>query len=223
LGAPDVVMTLPAEVSLAAGAVERTEEFRLPATALEGRAIRAIDLMPGTPAMVRRAIFLVTPPSNERSDADSVIGLWSPARDTTPAGDDAAFWFPKGGALVARVTYRKTWKYENTVMTDRSKVGIYFAGESPGNRRIDALAVAGSRTIDEDLQAVAVRSEISAGNAGDARAIAATPDGSRILLVRFVAQREWPQRFWYAQPVALPRGTRIESNAPIVIDVVRAR
>jgi hypothetical protein len=224
LGPPDVVMALPSDVTLAAGVVERTEEFRLSAPALQGRAIRAIDLMPGTPAMVRRAIFLATvapAASHEPGDADAVIGVWSPARDTTPAGNGAAFWFPKGGELVARVWYRKTWKYENTAMTDRSSVGIYFADASRGDRRIDAIAVAGSHTIDEDLEAIAVRSEITTADTGDVRAVAVMPDGTRALLVRFTAQREWPQRFWYAQPVALPRGTKIESSLPIVLDVVR--
>ena len=108
--------------------------------------------------------------------------------------------------LLARVTYRKTWKYENSAMTDRSAVGIYFANASTAERPIDAVAVAGSRTIDEDVQVIAVRSEITTENAGDVRAVALMPDGSRALLVRFIAQREWPQRFWYVNPVTLPRG-----------------
>ena len=224
LGPPDVVVTLPSDVTLAPGIIERTEEFRLAAPALQGRGIRAIDLMPGTPAMVRRAIFLAShapAASNNAGDADAVVGVWSPARDTTPAEDGAAFSFPKGAELLARVTYRKTWKYENSAMTDRSAVGIYFANASTAERPIDAVAVAGSRTIDEDVQVIAVRSEITTENAGDVRAVALMPDGSRALLVRFIAQREWPQRFWYAQPVALPRGARVESSLPIVLDVVR--
>jgi len=40
--------------------------------------------------------------------------------------DGAAFAFPKGAELVARITYRKTWKYENTAMTDRSAIGVYL-------------------------------------------------------------------------------------------------
>jgi hypothetical protein len=226
LGPPDIVVPVPTAVTLAARAVERTEEFRLPASALEGRAIRAVDLRPGTPAMVRRAIFVVSSgsaASNDPNDVETVIGIWSPARDITPAGDGAAFRFPRGAALVARITYRKTWKYENTEVTDRSTVGVYFADASHVSRPIDAIAIADSRTIDQDAQAIAIRSEISGEKNGDARAIAVMPDGSRALLVRFIAQREWPQRFWYVSPVTLPRGTTIESSVPIVVDVVRGR
>jgi hypothetical protein len=236
LGRPDVVIALPSEVTLSPGVTERTEEFRLAAPALHGRAIRAIDLAPGMPAMVRRAIFSAVSAraaSTDRREADAVIDLWSPARDPTPADRNAAFWFPADAELVARVTYRKTWKYENAALTDRSALGIYFAEPSSADRRIAAIPVAGSRTIDEDLQAVAIRSDIRGDNvdkidridtferAGDARADVVMPDGSRALLVRFVAQREWPQRFWFARPVDLPRGTRIESSLPLVLDVVR--
>jgi hypothetical protein len=229
LGRPDVVIELPSEVTLPVGVMERTEEFRLTAPALHGRAIRAIDLAPGMPAMVRRAIFSAVSAraaSTDRREADTVMDLWSPARDTTPADRNAAFWFPADAELVARITYRKTWKYENAALTDRSTLGIYFAEPSGADRLIAAIPVTGSRTIDEDLQAVAIRPEITGDRgerAGDVRADVVMPDGSRALLVRFVAQREWPQRFWFARPVDLPRGARIESSLPIVVDVVQGR
>jgi len=224
LGTPDVTIPMPAPITLPPAQIELTEEFRLDATALQDRAIRAVDLLPGTLAIVRRAIFTVVTPagtSHPASQADGIIGIWSPGRDTTSA-THAAFWFPRGAELVIRITCRKTWKYENTPMSDRSSVGIYFADASAADRRIDAIGVTGAHAIEDEVQAVAVRSVIDSGE-GDVRATAVMPDGSRLLLARFTAQREWPQRFWYEMPVTLPRGTRIESTLPIVIDVVRQR
>jgi hypothetical protein len=224
LGPPDLAVPVPAAVTLGPRQTESTEEFRLDATALQDRLIRAIDLLPGTPAIVRRAIFLVvtrpaTPPQGT-VEPDRVIGIWSPGRDTRAADTGAGFSFPRGAELVARITYRKTWKYENTPMSDRSTVGVYFADGSPTVRRIEAIDVTATRTIEDDVEAIAVRSAMEVED-GDVRTTATLPDGSRALLVQFVAQREWPQRFWYEKRVALPRGTRIESTMPIVIDVVR--
>jgi hypothetical protein len=32
-----------------------------------------------------------------------------------------------GSELIARIHYKKTWKYEGQPMTDRSTIGLYFA------------------------------------------------------------------------------------------------
>jgi len=221
LGPPDVTIPIPSAVTLAPRALETTEEFRLPSAALEGHAVRAVDLKPGTPSMVRRAIFFVQTRQTESNTGlppDHVIGIWSPGGDIVAPTDGAAFAFPKGAELVARITYRKTWKYENTAMTDRSAIGVYLTDLSHV-REIAAVHLSGHASVSDDVQVIAVRSEIDAGD-GDVAATAQLPDGSRILLVRVTGQREWPQRFWYARPVALPRGTRLESQIPIVIDVV---
>ena len=34
---------------------------------------------------------------------------------------------PAGADIIATIHYKKTWKYEGQVMTDRTAVGIYFA------------------------------------------------------------------------------------------------
>ena len=34
---------------------------------------------------------------------------------------------PNGAALVARIQYKRTWKYEGQPLTDASTVGLYFA------------------------------------------------------------------------------------------------
>jgi hypothetical protein len=55
LGPPDLVVRVPDEVTLPAGTMETTREFVLPTAGIAGRAVRAVDLRPGNPAIVRAA------------------------------------------------------------------------------------------------------------------------------------------------------------------------
>jgi hypothetical protein len=219
---PDVTIPLPSDVVLAPGAMETTREFELASDALEGRAIRAVDLLPGTPAMVRRAVIYIQPPASEPAGGlqpDRIVAVWSPGNDSVSPPDGVAFVFPRSATLVARITYRKTWKYENTSMSDRSRVGVYFASQLRP-REILAMPVSTGTVVADDVEAIAVRAEASAADT-DVRVTAALPGGSHASMIRFTGQPEWPMRFWYAQPVALPRGTRLESTAAVVLDVVR--
>jgi len=216
LGPPDVVLQIPREVTLRRGEMERTEEFRFAAPDFSGRAIRAVDLKPGTPAIVRRATIAVAPTDQPSStQAEDLLTLWSPDRNVV-APRNAAFAFPAGAALTARITYRKTWKYENESLTDRSAIGVYFAA---ARREILALRVSGDSLVPDDLQTIAVRPDTAASDA-EISVYAVPPNAPPQLLIRFLRQREWPERYWFDQPVALPRGTRIEASGPVVIDAV---
>ncbi len=218
LGPPDQMLPLPETVTLPARVTELTKEFAIDADALGGRAIRAVDLKPGTPSIVRRAIIYIRPataPPEANPRPDRQIVFWSPDRDMT-AGPDSAFVVPPRSQLVARVTYRKTWKDENRDLSDRSTLGIYFA--AAGTRPIDALPIGSALTLRDPVRAIAVVAQTDAPPQ-DIVATAVLPDNSRHTLIRLIAQREWPQRFWYAHPVDLPRGTRLESTVPLVLDV----
>jgi hypothetical protein len=45
------------------------------------------------------------------------------------------------------------------------------------------------------------------------RVEAVRPDGSRVELIRFHPQPDWARRYWFAHPISLPRGTRLEAVA----------
>jgi hypothetical protein len=224
IGTPDLTIPFPSDVTLPRGMLETTVEFPLPSASLEGRAIRAVDLRPGLPAVVRRAIIYIRgrqPGPPERPSPEDVIALWLPDRRVS-GHSGVAFAVPEGAELMARVTYRKTWKYENSEVTDRSTVGVYFDDSHP-TRPILAVRAPETATMAEDVQAVAVRPRVD-GPTADIALTAVMPDGSRLSLIRFTADRQWPQRFWYDQPIALPRGTRLESSgAGVVLDVTESR
>jgi hypothetical protein len=119
LGSPDVTLQLPAEYNLAADKMEATQEFTLRPGTNETRWIRAVDLLPGTPSIVRSAVIYVKtegdasgrPPasdSNASTGPERVLARWLPGQDPDPIGDGAAFQLPAGAQLGVRIHYKKT-------------------------------------------------------------------------------------------------------------------
>jgi hypothetical protein len=65
------------------------------------------------------------------------------------------------------------------------------------------------RVVDVDLTALAVYADPGL-TYSRVQLAAVHPDGSRIELIRFQPQPDWTRRYWFDQPVALPRGSRLE-------------
>jgi hypothetical protein len=121
------------------------------------------------------------------------------------------------------VHYKKTWEYERTAMSDRSTVGLYFAPRPTKELRALTMRPAGvggnleqqlsfGRTVEEDLQAVAMYPDVGLANVG-VRMEAVRADGTRVELIRFHPQSDWARRYWFEHPIALPRGSRLEAVA----------
>jgi hypothetical protein len=168
--------------------------------------------------MVRSATVSVRPPSTSAGGADveRLVALWLPGDHPVPLDAGAGFDLPPGSDLVVRVRYRKTWEYENRVMRDRSTLGLYFA-DDPAATVVEALVLTGDAgkpatavaTIQEPLRAVAIYPDPESGDAA-VTVVAVLPDKSRETLIAFRPRRGWARRYWFREPIALPRGTRIE-------------
>ena len=151
-GKPDLVLAVPSEFALVADKMDDTHEWTLSTGTADARWVRAVDLLPGTPSIVRSAIVYVRtaaagapsgvaqPPSLSASasqgpgaaktagpEPDHIIARWLPGQDPEPIGNGVAFRLPAGAELGVRIHYRKTWQFEGKTMTDRSTVGVYFA------------------------------------------------------------------------------------------------
>ncbi|MEO8256384.1 MAG: hypothetical protein ABI868_03475 [Acidobacteriota bacterium] len=235
LGTPDLELPLP-EVTLPADTPERTQELSLPTAAWRSRSIRAVDLVPGTPAVVRSATIFIKPaaaadPGRRAMAPEHVLAVWVPGDDPV-ALDAAAFLLPAEAEIAVRIHYKKTWEYERTAMTDRSTVRVYFAaGAAPELRALTLSFIAPdpgagsagsppvqrltfSRVIDEDLRALAVYPGGGLANL-DVDLHAIRPDGSRVDLIRFRPQPDWARRYWFDRPIPLPRGSRLEAVATV--------
>src|SRR5207237_2469978 len=70
---PDLVIPMPQPFTLDAQMLEADREVVLPSAAVRGKWIRAVDLIPGAPSIVRRASVAIRTENREQ-----VIGLWVP-------------------------------------------------------------------------------------------------------------------------------------------------
>jgi hypothetical protein len=167
LGVPDLVIPMPSTFAIAGEATEDRQEFVLQTHNAEPRWLRAVDLLPGTPAIVRSATVSVKtaaplggPEPGRRTDvgqrnteepiaAERMLAIWSPGDTPIALDGGPAFQLPANAELVLRVHYKKTWENERLAMTDRSSVGLYFAA-SPATA-LRALTVAPSDEVVRDF------------------------------------------------------------------------
>ena len=229
MGAPDLALRLPAEFMVAADKMEDTQEVTLATGLTEARWVRAVDLLPGTPSIVRSATVYVkgaTAPATASPVPDRVLAHWVPGQDGEPIDNGAAFRLPAGAELVARIHYKKTWQFEGKPLSDRSTVGVYFAQgrdarelltvpiTSPTLPGADATnrTVTFSQTIDEDMQALALSPEQVPPNI-TLQVEAVRPDGVRSPIIRLNTRPDWERRYWFERPLTLPHGTRVEVTA----------
>ena len=120
---PELVLRPAAPFQVPADTMELTRDFVLPSGLARERAVRAIDLLPGTPAVVRDAIVSIRMPDG----ATSIIGRWTPQQTPAAIAVTPGTTLPPGADLIARIHYKKTWKYEGQPLTDQSALGLYFA------------------------------------------------------------------------------------------------
>jgi hypothetical protein len=95
--------------------------------------LRAVDLLPGTPAIVRSATVQIrtTPVADSaRVSVEPMLAVWLPGDDPIAVDGPAGFEVPAGAELLVRVRYKKTWQHERKEMTDRSTIGLYFARDA---------------------------------------------------------------------------------------------
>jgi hypothetical protein len=144
-----------------------------------------------------------------------MLAVWVPG-DEPVALDGQSFQLPADAELTLRVHYKKTWEHERQAMTDRSSIGLYFAPANTLPLRALTIAAGGgqtsfTRTLDEDLSAVAVYPHPGLANV-DVDLRAERPDGTRLDLIRFRPQPDWARRYWFKEPIALPKGTRVTAS-----------
>jgi mono/diheme cytochrome c family protein len=228
LGAPDLALKLPAEFTLAADKMEDWHEFTVPTATGEARWVRAVDLLPGTPSIVRSATIVVKEAAVQAASGaaapERVLALWLPGQDAAPH-DGVAFRLPAGAELGVRIHYKKTWQFEGKPLADRSTIGIYFAPSTSEQQLLSVpiesttpaaggsnQTVRFSQTLADDVQAVALSPDKVPGNIS-LQVEAVKPDGSRVPMIRLNTRADWDRRYWFEKPLALPRGTRVEVTA----------
>ena len=104
-----------------------------------GKPVRAVDLLPGQPAIVRMATLSLRAADGTMTP----LGTWIPGQGRALALKSPLV-LPANAAIVATIEYRRTWKYEGQDLADTSAVGHYFASRRaprpsrPGPRKTRA-------------------------------------------------------------------------------------
>jgi hypothetical protein len=227
LGKPDLSIPMAKPFTLGPGTMQDTLDTSLATNLSENKWVRAVDLLPGTPTIVRSAIVYV---KNAQSPAstpapEQVLARWLPGQDPDPIDGGVAMRLPAGAELGVRIHYKKTWQFEGKPMRDRSTVGIYFAPVQTAQQLLaipiasEKPAAAGSdhtftfaQTIDQDVQALALSADQVMPNI-TLQVEAIRPDGSHAPMIRLNTRADWDRRYWFARPIALPRGTRVQVTA----------
>jgi hypothetical protein len=228
-GAPDLKIAMDSDHTLPVGTNEETRDFVLSTGLTEARWVKAVDLLPGAATIVRNAVVSI--------ENGAVLAVWVPGDDLVAAPSGAAFRLPAGAKLRLQIHYKKQWQLEGQAVTDRSTVGLYFTDAPASGREIQSLAVDGpnggsgeskafTNTLTGHARVVAVRPSLDQVY-GSMTVQAVTPTGTKVPLLSLRLPRpEWRRRYWLAEPVELPAGSRIEVSVtppPPNIDLTGAR
>jgi hypothetical protein len=200
---------MPAAYVVAAGRLEDTREFEIATGLTQTRFVKATDVLPGTPSMVRDATIAI--------ENGPVLAVWVPGDSSVllpgaPAG--TAFRLDAGAKLLLRIHYKKSWRDEQIARADRTSVGLYFTEAPAPGRTIQPVSVdQAGRVVSNAITVLAIRPQLDRPYAS-VDVHARTPEGLRVPLLQLRAPRpEWPRRYWLERPADLPAGSRIEITA----------
>lgn len=122
-GNPDAIVRMQQPYTLPADAWEATQEFLVAIPITTPRNADRFDVRPGSPAIVRSVAMSV----RAADGTIRTLGTWFPRQQPQPIAIRPSIRIEPGAQVIARIRYKKTWKYEGTAMTDLSSVGLYFA------------------------------------------------------------------------------------------------
>ncbi|MDA1092719.1 MAG: hypothetical protein O3A25_05555 [Acidobacteria bacterium] len=238
LGAPSLELTLAEPFAIDAATSEVVRFFTLPTALSEDRWITAVDVRPGSRAVVRHvSVYIDTsgqaraldnedsagPGFNAGLDAQDPIAVWWPGQSVVQL-DGAGYALPAGADVVARIVYKKTWITEGQPFTDQTSLGLHLAEgpvatiahtvvSSPPDTSGPALVF--SHPVDEEMTLRALLPEVAL-EALELQVEGILPDGSRrpLLLIR-EPDPAWPTRYWFDTPQVLPVGSQIEVTATL--------
>ena len=242
IGPPDLALKMPAEFTLAADKMEDTQEFTIAAGTTEARWVRAVDLLPGTPSIVRSATIFVKGANGARTGRGGSVARTRCSRCGSPGRISRRDRRRRVPAAGRRANRRADPLQEDVAVrgqgAERPQHGrhLFFeqrrhqerrnrsrrAGAAVAADRLGALqrrpalaldrTVTFSRTLSEDVQALGLSPDKVPGNIS-LQVEAVKPDGSRVPMIRLNTRADWDRRYWFEKPMTLPRGTRVEVTA----------
>lgn len=222
-GKPDHEVKMPKAHELPVGTQEEDVELAIPSGLTEEKWVKAIDILPSDPSLVRDAVVSV--------ENGPLLGLWVPGDDTIAAPNGTGFKVPARATLKLKIHYKKSWQDEQNAKSDQTTIGLYFTDAPLSGKTIEALEVKGpdtnapgtspsfTGTFKTGARILALRPSFDQGYK-DATIDAVLPNNRRVTLMKLRApQPLWYRRYWLAEPLELPAGTKLEVKAtPAIVD-----
>ncbi|MCK5940617.1 MAG: tetratricopeptide repeat protein [Planctomycetes bacterium] len=236
---PDVVVELPDTIEVPADGPEVFRNFVVAIPATADRYVGAVEIRPGSNA-VHHAVLAVdsTGAARRRDAADPGPGFagmdmagalppdgyflgWTPGRAPRELPPEMGFALPPGGDLVLQLHLTPTGKRE----TFRPRIGLYLRDTAPTAVSFPLLLFAASIDLPAGADDVVVTDHVDLPVAVEVhsvyphahylctsmRASATLPGGERRVLFEIADwDFDWQDDYLFAEPVALPAGSRVE-------------
>ncbi len=237
-GQPDQIARMAEPFTVPADGADMFQCFVIPLEATDTRFVNKVEFRPGNARIVHHAIFYLDATGQARKkesvaghgypcvggpgvEISGTLGGWAPGAQPAVSRPGVAHTIPKGADLVMQVHYHLNGKVEQ----DRSSVGISFAAEPPtkglttfvlGNQKIDIppgeshYVVKASSILPMDTEAIEIFPHAHY-LCKDMKVDAHLPDGTVTPLIWIPDwDFNWQGAYRYANPVKLPKGTRLE-------------
>ncbi len=225
IGQPDVVFEIPEPYYVPAQGTVAYVHFRVPTNFQEDMWVQAAEAVPGDPAVVHHiVVFLMDRSGNVRRGPGEHFCGYAPGDLPTVMPEGTAKKIPAGSDLLLQVHYTPNGR----VRVDRSKVGFIFAKTRP-TRQAYTIGIA-----NPDLMIPAERDNVAVSSAGllsaDARLLSFMPhmhlrgkdfkytitrpgEAPQVVLSVPAYDFGWQTYYVLAEPILLPKGTRIDCEA----------
>jgi hypothetical protein len=235
-GEPDKIFTMPSAFSIPADGPDQFRCFVIPMALERDVYVKAFEFRPGNRRVVHHAVlFMDTQGVSRRLAAESgsypcfagpgfvplgILGGWAPGSGPEVQREGISIPVRKGTALVLQLHYHPDGKPE----TDQSSMGLKFGGPPKTNLGLVLVNSRGiniapgeshnvvktSVTLPQDVEVLGLTPHAHY-LCKDMNVDARLPDGTVQPLIHIKDwDFNWQGQYRYAEPVKLPRGTRVE-------------
>jgi hypothetical protein len=233
IGKPDVVISMKEDYAVPASGTIPYQNFRVETTLEEDKWIKAAEIQPGNRAIVHHVIVYMREPGGPAPQAgksaasdgrDPLLVGFAPGEQPAIYSPDEAKLLKKGTTLIFQMHYTPNGK----AATDRTSVGLVFAKEPPARKVVTWRAlnssfvlppgdgnheVASSWTAPEDVHVNLFMPHMHL-RGKDFKYTVVYPDGrSEVVLNVPRYDFNWQLAYRLAEPLALPKGSKIECVA----------
>ena len=227
LGEPDVILTMQKEFHVPEDGTIPYKYFTIPTNFTENQWIQAIECRPGVRSVVHHIIAFVQEPGKSfrgEGGRNNFLGGTAPGDPPNVYPEGTGKLIQAGSNIVLQMHYTPVGE----AATDRSRVGLYLAKEPVTKQAMTGTAINASFVIPaghpnyevqsrweatEDVHVLGLMPHMHV-RGKDFLYTAIYPDGrSEVLLSVPRYDFNWQLSYELAEPLALPKGSRIECTA----------